>query len=64
MILLVLACAVKCVSREPTHAKCTTAPEIRTRHLQLGLGLRFLEDGVQLGRLHDVALDLKLARHE
>lgn len=33
-------------------------------YLQLGLGLRLLEDGVQLGGLHDIALDLELARHE
>jgi len=32
--------------------------------LQLGLGLRLLEDGLHLGRLHDVALNLELARHE
>ena len=32
--------------------------------LELGLGLRLLEDGVELGGLHDVALDLELARHE
>ena len=33
-------------------------------YLQLGLGLRLLEDGVQLGGLHDIALDLELARHK
>lgn len=32
--------------------------------LELGLGLGLLEDGVELGGLHDVALDLELARHE
>lgn len=32
--------------------------------LQFGLSLRLLEDGVQLGGLHDIALDLKLAGHE
>lgn len=32
--------------------------------LQLGLGLRLLQDGVQLGRLHDVSLDLELPGHE
>lgn len=32
--------------------------------LQLGLGLRLLQHRVQLGRLHDIALDLQLARHE
>lgn len=32
--------------------------------LQLGSGLGLLHDGVQLGGLHDVALDLELARHE
>lgn len=32
--------------------------------LQLGLGLGLLEDGLHLGSLHDVALDLELAAHE
>jgi len=32
--------------------------------LELGLGLGLLEDGVQLGGLHDIALDLELAGHE
>ena len=32
--------------------------------LQLGLGLSLLEDGLHLGCLHHVALDLELARHE
>lgn len=32
--------------------------------LQLGLCLSLLQHGVQLGRLHDVALDLELAAHE
>lgn len=32
--------------------------------LQLGLGLSLLQDRVQLGRLHDVARNLQLARHE
>lgn len=32
--------------------------------LQLGLCLGLLQHGVQLGRLHDVALDLELAAHE
>lgn len=31
---------------------------------QLQLGLSTLEDSVELGREHDVALDLELARHE
>lgn len=34
------------------------------RFLQLGLGLGLLEDGLHLGSLHDVALDLELAGHE
>lgn len=33
-------------------------------HLELGLGLGLLEDGLELGSLHDVALDLQLAAHE
>ena len=33
-------------------------------HLQLGLGLGLLQDGVQLGGLHDISLNLKLAAHE
>jgi hypothetical protein len=32
--------------------------------LQLGLGLGLLQDRVQLGGLHDVALDLELSAHE
>lgn len=32
--------------------------------LQLGLVLGLLQHGVELGRLHDVALDLELAAHE
>lgn len=32
--------------------------------LQLGLALGLLEDGLHLGRLHDVTLDLELATHE
>lgn len=32
--------------------------------LQLGLALGLLEDGLHLGGLHNVALDLKLATHE
>lgn len=32
--------------------------------LQLGLVLSLLQHGVELGRLHDVALDLELAAHE
>lgn len=36
----------------------------KPQFLQLGLGLRLLQDGVQLGRLHDVALDLELPGHE
>lgn len=32
--------------------------------LQLGLALGLLEDGLHLGGLHDIALDLELARHE
>lgn len=37
----------------------------RTWHSsQLGLGLSLLQDRVQLGRLHDVARNLQLARHE
>lgn len=32
--------------------------------LQFGLGLRLLQNGFHLGRLHDVALDLELPRHE
>lgn len=32
--------------------------------LQLGLALGLLEDGLHLGGLHDVALDLELATHE
>lgn len=39
-------------------------PHSISRLLQLSLGLRLLQDGVQLGRLHDIALDLELARHE
>jgi hypothetical protein len=31
---------------------------------QLGLGLGLLQDGLHLGGLHDVALDLELAGHE
>jgi hypothetical protein len=31
---------------------------------QLGLGLGLLQDGLHLGSLHDVALDLELAGHE
>lgn len=34
------------------------------KHLELGLGLGLLEDGVELGSLHDIALDLELAGHE
>ena len=33
-------------------------------HLQLGLGLGLLEDGLHLGGLHNVALDLELTGHE
>lgn len=33
-------------------------------HLELGLGLGLLEDRLELGGLHDVTLDLELARHE
>lgn len=33
-------------------------------NLQLSLGLSLLEDRLHLGGLHDVALDLELARHE
>lgn len=36
----------------------------KNNSLELGLGLGLLEDGVELGGLHDVALDLELARHE
>lgn len=36
----------------------------RANGLQLSLGLRLLEDRLQLGGLHDVALDLHLAAHE
>lgn len=32
--------------------------------LELGLGLGLLQDGLHLGGLHDVALDLELAGHE
>lgn len=38
--------------------------QAKPRTLQLGLGLRLLQDGVELGGLHDIALDLELARHE
>lgn len=34
------------------------------KYLQLGLGLGLLEDRLHLGGLHDIALDLELARHE
>lgn len=48
--------------------RCLRAcPGISSIYLQLGLGhlrLRLLEDGIELGRLHDVALDLELATHE
>lgn len=33
-------------------------------YLQVSLGLGLLHDGVELGGLHDVALDLELAGHE
>lgn len=36
----------------------------KTTHLQVGLGLGLLHDRVKLGSLHDVTLDLELARHE
>ena len=42
----------------------TSLTPINGAHLELGLGLGLLEDGVELGGLHHVALDLKLARHE
>lgn len=32
--------------------------------LQLSLGLGLLQDRLKLGGLHDIALDLELARHE
>lgn len=33
-------------------------------NLQLGIVLGLLEDGLHLGRLHNIALDLELAGHE
>ena len=37
---------------------------LKMRCLQLGLCLSLLEDGLQLGGLHDVALDLHATAHE
>lgn len=36
----------------------------RRSHLKLGLRLGLLEDGLHLGGLHDITLDLQLAAHE
>lgn len=46
----------------PEEHSCTLKKGIYS--LQLGLALGLLEDGLHLGRLHDVTLDLELAAHE
>lgn len=60
----------KCVGYSTRNTK---APPIHPNHTcslhhfppsQLRLGLGLLQDGVELRRLHDIALDLELARHE
>src|SRR6187551_461054 len=50
--------------RPPPCAPHQQAKQPLPDHLQLGLGLRLLEDGLHLGGLHNVALDLELTRHE
>lgn len=50
---------------EQKQRNCKRYPKRKRKsHSQLGPGLGLLQDGVQLGRLHDVALDLELAAHE
>jgi hypothetical protein len=39
-------------------------PLVSDAHSQLGLALGLLHDGLHLGRLHDVALELELSGHE
>jgi hypothetical protein len=53
---------------EQTHGHPSSPRIISSIHppstSELGLGLRLLQDGLHLGRLHDFALDLQLPTHE
>lgn len=48
----------------PFHFFFSSFSIVRSHSLQLGLGLRLLENGLHLHRLHHVASDLQLAAHE